>query len=354
MNRTLLSTHFRTVGVPKEIKHQEYRVGLTPNGVRTLITQGIHVKVEKDAGIGAGYVDKLYKKAGAQIVTKEELFQGSDLIVKVKEPQPCEFDLFHQGQVVFTYFHFAGCPGLENAMRDKQVLCVPYETVQKADGSLPLLTPMSEIAGRLAVQEGMRFLTKNNGGAGLLLSGVPGVEPGKVVIVGAGVVGTNAAQLAAGLGARVFLFDVNDERLRHLSQVLPPNVVTVHSSQDFIWEHLLDTDLAVGAVLVPGKTAPKVITKDMIHCMPKGSVFVDVAIDQGGSCELSHPTTHESPVIDVNGVSLYCVANMPGIVPVTSTKALTNATLPYVTALAKQEEMKYPELVKAMQDFRNA
>jgi alanine dehydrogenase len=351
MSRLLISTP-RVVGVPREIKHQEGRVALTPSGAKYLVSQGVHVNVETCAGQGSGYTDGQYRQAGAHVLEREQVFAKSSLIAKVKEPQPSEYDSFWNGQVVFTYFHFAGCDGLEDAMKARNAICVPYETVQKEDGSLPLLTPMSEVAGRLAIQEGMRFLSKNNNGSGILLSGVPGVEPGKVVVIGGGVVGTNAATLAAGLGAKVVILDNNLERLRYLSQVMPPNVVTVCSSPDVIAEQLASADLAIGAVLVAGKEAPKLVTKEMITGMKKGSVFVDVAIDQGGICELSKPTTHQNPIINVGGVSLYCVANMPGVVPVTSTKALTNATLPYLLALAKRQENQYSELKKAIKDYR--
>lgn len=345
----------KIVGVPKEIKTHEYRVGMTPYGVKALTKQGIKVNIEKGAGLMAGFPDMHYVRAGANLLSKEEVFANSSLIVKVKEPQVDEYSLIRHGQTIFTYFHFAGCPGLQEAMQQAGAICIPYETVQKTNGSLPLLIPMSEIAGKLAIQEGMRFLLKNNGGAGVLLSGVTGVEPGTVVIIGGGVVGTNAANLASGLGAKVIIFDTDVERLRQLSYSLPKNVLLLYSSPDSIAEKISNADLVIGAVLLPGQETPKVISSEMLGEMKHGSVFVDVAIDQGGSTPQSHATTHENPVYNFENVTMYCVANMPGIVPVTATKALTNVTLPYVLALASNSRdayQKYPELKKAIQDFQ--
>jgi alanine dehydrogenase len=338
----------RVVGIPKEIKTHEYRVSMTPRGVQTLTHRGVRVLVEKGAGEGAGFMDNDYVRSGAKIACKEDVFHDSNLIVKVKEPQPSEYDLIKRDQVVFTFFHFAGVPGLEAAMKERGAICFAYETVKKSDGTLPILAPMSEVAGRLAVQEGMRFLSRNNGGSGILLSGVPGVEPANVVVIGGGIVGTNAAQLAAGLGAKVFLLDNNIQRLRQLAQTMPTNVYTIFSTPSSIHDYLSIADLAVGAVLIPGKETPKIVSVDMLKDMKVGSVFVDVAIDQGGITPLSTPTSHDNPVFKVAGVTMYCVANMPGIVPYTSTQALANATLPYVDALATKGWVQacdvYPEL----------
>lgn len=328
------SPALKNIGVPKESKSHEYRVSITPDGVRSLVNKGCNVFVESGAGLGAGFKDFLYSNAGAKLVQKEDVFAKSDLIVKVKEPHVTEYDLIKPGQAIFTFFHFAGNPGLEDIMRGKEALCIAYETIQKYDGTLPILAPMSEIAGRLAVQEGMRFLTKSHGGQGLLLSGVPGVEPATVVVIGAGTVGYNAAKVAAGLGAKVYLLDTNISRLRYLDQVMPPNVFTLNSTFDSLYDSILTADLVVGGVLVPGKEAPKIVGVDMLKNMKPGSVFVDVAIDQGGMTPLSVPTSHEKPVYSVGDMLMYCVPNLPGIVPQTSTMALTNVTLPYIEAIA--------------------
>lgn len=342
----------RTVGVPKEIKTHEYRVSMTPHGVHSLASKGCKVLVEKGAGVGSGFKDEDYVRAGAVVTDKHNVFESSDIIVKVKEPQESEYDMIQKDQVVFTFFHFAGCPGLEDAMKKQGAVCFAYETVQKADGTLPILAPMSEVAGRLAVQEGMRFLTKNNGGNGMLMSGLPGVEPATVVIIGAGIVGANAATLASGLGAKVYLLDNNVARLRSLSQTMGRNVYTIYSTPSSLHDYLCEADLAIGGVLLPGKETPKLVSVDMLKDMKEGSVFVDVAIDQGGMTPLSRPTSHDNPVFKVAGVTMYCVPNMPGIVPSTSTRALANATLPYIEALATKGWCEscclYPELEKSM------
>lgn len=342
----------KIVGVPREVKQHEYRVAMTPANVARLTSKGARVLVENHAGVGSGYFDSDYKAAGALLVDKERLFVESEVIVKVKEPQKDEYDWFCDGHIVFTFFHFAGCPGLEDEMRKRGVICFAYETLQMDDGSLPLLAPMSEIAGRLAIQEGAKFLNVNNGGSGVLLSGVPGVDRGVVVVIGAGTVGTNAALAAAGMGAQVYLLDVNIARLRQLSNIMPKNVVPVFSNEANIQEYLGKADVVVGAVLVLGKESPKLITLDMLGNMKRGSCFVDVAIDQGGMTVVSRPTTHNNPVFNVKGVNMYCVPNMPGIVPVTATQALSNATIPYVEALATMYLHdaceKFPELTRSL------
>jgi alanine dehydrogenase len=293
------------------------------------------VLVEKNAGTGSGYSDRQFEEAGAQIyIQAQEIYHTSDIIVKVKEPQPSEYNLIREGQIIFTYFHFAASQELTLAMIHRKAVCIAYETVEKTDGSLPLLIPMSEIAGRMSIQEGAKYLEKPMGGKGKLLGGVPGVKPANVLILGAGIVGTQAAKMAAGLGANVTLMDVNLSRLRYLDEVLPANVDTVYSSKYSISEHLKTADLVVGAVLIPGAKAPNLITKEMLGLMEKGTVLLDVAVDQGGCIETCHPTTHENPVYEVDGILHYCVANMPGAVPQTSTMALTQATLPYLFQLA--------------------
>lgn len=342
----------KKIGVPKEIKQHEYRVSMTPAGVTTLVTKGCDVFVETNAGTAAGFSDEAYKVAGASIVSKKEVFEYSDMIVKVKEPLPKEFPLIKENQVIFTFFHFAGVYGLEDEMGHAGAICIAYETVQREGGYLPILAPMSEVAGRLAIQEGMRFLTKNNNGKGLLLSGIPGVEPAKVVVIGAGTVGTNAAQLAAGLGSRVYILDNNLEKLRQLANTMPKNVSTIYSTETSITNMLSNADLVVGGVLIPGKAAPKLVSSNMLMNMQEGSVFVDVAIDQGGMTDVSRPTSHDDPVFKHGPVTMYCVANMPGIVPNTSTQGLTNATLPYIVSLANDgiygAVNKYPELKPAI------
>jgi len=323
------------VGVPKEIKANENRVAMTPVGVEVMTHHGHTVLVQKDAGMGSGFDDRDYERSGAEVVEDPaEIFRRADMIVKVKEPLPQEYDLIREGQVVFTYFHFAASRELTEAIIRTKCVAIAYETVQKDDGSLPLLIPMSEVAGRMAVQEGAKCLEKIWGGKGMLLSGVPGVEPANVVIIGGGVVGTNAAKMAAGLGAQVTILDVNLERLRYLDDVMPQNVRTVISNPETIRKSISQADLVIGAVLIPGAKAPKLITRDMLKLMKPGSVIVDVAVDQGGCVETIRPTTHAEPTYVVDGVIHYGVANMPGAVPMTSTVALTNATLPYALKLA--------------------
>lgn len=323
------------IGVPKEIKNNENRVAITPTGVLALTDRGHIVLVETNAGVGSGFSNNQFEVAGAQITTTaQEIYNSSDIIVKVKEPLKSEYNLIREGQIIFTYFHFAASEELTLAMIERKAICIAYETVEKPDGSLPLLIPMSEIAGRMSIQEGAKFLEKPMGGKGKLLGGVPGVKPANVLILGAGVVGTQAAKMAAGLGAHVTLMDVNLARLRYLDDTLPSNVDTVYSSKYSITEHIKTADLVVGAVLVPGAKAPNLITKDMLTLMEKGTVLLDVAVDQGGCIETCYPTTHENPVYQIDGVLHYCVANMPGAVPQTSTMALTQATLPYLFQLA--------------------
>lgn len=323
------------VGIPKEIKVREYRVAMTPAGVEQLTNRGHRVIVEHEAGLGSGFTDVSYEQAGAEICgSSAGIFERSDMIIKVKEPLPSEYPLIREGQVLFTYFHFAASQELTDAIIQSRCVAIAYETVAGMDGTLPLLTPMSEVAGRMAVQEGAKCLEKPSGGKGVLLGGVPGVEPGTVLIIGAGIVGTNAAKIACGMGARVYLLDTNLERLRYLSDVLSKNCIPLMSSPSEIRHLLPMVDLAVGAVLIPGAKAPCVITREMLGIMQPGSVIVDVAIDQGGCIETSRPTTHDDPVYEVDGIIHYCVANMPGAVPFTSTRALTNATFPYALQIA--------------------
>ncbi|MCA8969765.1 MAG: alanine dehydrogenase [Planctomycetes bacterium] len=324
------------VGVPKEIKPQEGRVGMTPAGVMSLVAAGHQVLVQKTAGELSGIEDAMYEEVGAKLVaTAEDVWGSADMIVKVKEPIAPEWPLVRDGQTVFTYFHFAASRELTDAMLASGAYCFAYETLEVPGEGLPLLTPMSEVAGRMAVQEGAYHLELPFGGNGVLLGGVPGVEPGKVTILGGGIVGTEAARMAAGLGAQVVVFDINLDRLRDLSLVLPPNVQLVFSSPYAIRQHLPSTDLLVGAVLLKGKRAPTLIKREDLSLMKKGAVIVDVAVDQGGCIETVRPTTHQDPTFVVDGVVHYCVANMPGAVPRTSTFALTNATLPWVLKLAR-------------------
>ena len=323
------------IGVPKEIKNNENRVGMTPAGVAELVKKGHTVYMQATAGINSGFSDDDYIAVGAQILpTIEDVYAIADMIVKVKEPIAPEYKLIKKGQVVFTYFHFAADKVLTEAMIESGAVCIAYETVEKEDHSLPLLTPMSEVAGRMATQVGARFLEKPQGGKGKLMGGVPGVRPARVLILGGGIVGTNAAQMAAGMGAEVMITDVNLPRLRYLSEVLPKNVKTLYSSLHNIRMELPTIDLVIGSVLIPGDKAPHLITRDMLKMMKPGTVLVDVAIDQGGCFETSHPTTHSEPTYVVDGIVHYAVANIPGAVPFTSTMALTNATLPYTVALA--------------------
>lgn len=323
------------IGVPKEIKNNESRVGMTPSGVAELVKRGHTVYVQHTAGENSGFPDEAYIQVGAQILpTMADTYAAAEMIVKVKEPIEPEYKLIKANQVVFTYFHFAADRVLTEAMIESHAVCIAYETVEKADRSLPLLIPMSEVAGRMAVQEGARFLEKPQGGKGVLLGGVPGVKPAKVLILGGGVVGSNAAQMAAGMGADVTIADINLARLRYLSETLPKNVKTLYASEVRLKKELPDVDMVIGSVLIPGDKAPHLISRDMLKMMQPGTVLVDVAIDQGGCFETSHPTTHSEPTYVVDGIVHYAVANIPGAVPNTSTLALTNATLPYVIALA--------------------
>lgn len=325
------------IGVPKEIKNNENRVGMTPSGVFELVKNNHIVYIQKNAGMGSGFFDSDYEKAGAKILnTLQEIYAIAAMIVKVKEPIAAEYHLIKEGQVVFTYFHFASSETLTKAMIDSKAICIAYETVEDEDGSLPLLTPMSEVAGRMAIQQGAKYLEKPVKGKGVLLGGVPGVPPGRVLVLGAGTVGIQAAKMAAGLGAHVTIMDVNMKRLRYVNDVMPNHVVTDFSNQMRIRKHIKTHDLIVGAVLLKGAKAPNLITKDMLKDMHPGTVIVDVAVDQGGCIETTRPTTHEDPVYIIDDVVHYCVANMPGAVPYTSTIALTNATLPYVVDLANK------------------
>lgn len=324
------------IGVPKEIKNNENRVAMTPAGVAELVHNGHTVYVQHTAGEGSGFADDEYIAAGAQILpTIEAVYDIAEMIVKVKEPIEPEYKLIKKDQVVFTYFHFASDRELTDAMIASRAVCIAYETVRLADRSLPLLVPMSEVAGRMSIQEGARFLEKPQGGKGMLLGGVPGVPPAKVLVLGAGVVGRNAALMAAGLGADVTITDISLPTLRHVAEIMP-RVKTLYSSRHNIESQLPDVDLVIGSVLIPGAKAPKLVTRDMLKLMRPGTVMVDVAIDQGGCFETSHPTTHSEPVYTIDGVVHYAVANIPGAVPRTSTLALTNATLPYAIRLANK------------------
>jgi alanine dehydrogenase len=323
------------IGVPKEIKNNENRVALTPAGTQELVKRGHAVYIQSKAGEGSGFNDDEYAGAGAKLLGRaEEVFATAEMIIKVKEPVEQEYELIRKDQLVFTYFHFASYEPLAHAMIKTGAVCLAYETVERPDGSLPLLVPMSEVAGRMSIQEGAKYLEKPLKGRGILLGGVPGVMPAKVLILGGGVVGTNAAKIAAGMGADVTITDVNINRLRYLDDVMPKNVHTMVSNEYVIRDLVRTHDLIVGAVLVPGAKAPKLITRDMLKTMRPGTVLVDVAVDQGGCIETCKPTTHENPTYIIDDVVHYCVANMPGAVPYTSTLALTNATLPYAIKLA--------------------
>lgn len=323
------------VGVLKEIKTDENRVCMTPAGVEVMIAKGHQVLVESMAGVGSGFSNDDYAQAGAEIVTTpDEVYKRSEMVMHVKEPQPCEYDMIREGQIVFTYFHFAAAEELTRAMINKRCVCVAYETIEGNNNSLPLLTPMSEVAGRMAVQQGAKYAERAQGGRGILLGGVPGVAPATVLVLGGGVVGTHAAQMACGLGAKVYLMDMNLDRLRHLSEIMPKNCFPMMSSPAAIRSLIQEADVVIGAVLLHGAKAPKLVTREMLKTMKKGAVMVDVAIDQGGCFETSRPTTHQQPTYEVDGIVHYCVANMPGAVPLTSTMALTNATLPYASTIA--------------------
>lgn len=323
------------VGVPKEIKNNENRVGMTPAGVFELVKNNHTVYVQSGAGEGSGFFNQDYQKAGATILdTIGQVYAMSDMIVKVKEPIAQEYDLIQKGQILFTYFHFASSEALTKAMIKSKAVCIAYETVEDEDGTLPLLTPMSEVAGRMAIQQGAKFLEKPVKGRGVLLGGVPGVAPGRVLVLGAGTVGIQAAKMAAGLGAHVTIMDVNMKRLRQVNDIMPSHVVTEFSNEFNIRKHIQTHDLIIGGVLLKGAKAPNLITRDMLKDMRPGTVIVDVAVDQGGCVETTKPTTHEDPTYIIDDVVHYCVANMPGAVPYTSTVALTNVTLPYVLKLA--------------------
>jgi alanine dehydrogenase len=322
------------VGVAKEIKTDEYRVALTPAGARELVQRGHEVMIESGAGEGSSFADSAYRGAGARIANTDDVWAESELLLKVKEPIASEYGRLRDGLVLFTYLHIAADEPLTRALVDSGIAAVAYETVETNSGGLPLLAPMSEIAGRLAAQAGAYFLEKPLGGRGLLLGGVPGVAPGRVVVIGGGMVGYNSAVIALGLGANVTILERSLDRMRHLEEVLSGRVSLVMSSSLQIEESVREADVVIGAVLIPGAVAPKLITREMVRGMKEGAVLADVAIDQGGCAETSRPTTHSEPVYTVEGVTHYCVANMPGAVPITSTKALTNATLPYVEAIA--------------------
>ena len=316
------------IGIPKEIKDNEFRVGMTPSGVNSFVRNGHTVYVEKGAGLGSGFSDGLYSSIGAEICNSvEEVYSKSEMIIKVKEPLKQEYSLIKKDQIIYTFFHFASSKGLTEAMIKSGAICIAYETVQNDDYTLPLLTPMSEVAGRMATQQGAKFLEKPQSGHGILLGGVPGVKPANVRVLGGGVVGTQAAKMAAGLGANVTIFDISLDRLRKLDDIMPKNVNTQFSNTYNILEAIKNAHLIIGAVLIPGAKAPNLITKKMLKHLNKGTVLVDVAVDQGGCFETTHPTTHKDPTYIIDDVLHYSVANMPGAVPVTSTEALTNATI---------------------------
>lgn len=332
------------IGVPKEIKNNESRVALTPSGVQIMTQNGHTVYIENNAGVNSGFSNDQYIRAGAKILdTAKELYSTAEMIMKVKEPIAVEYDLIRPNQLIFTYFHFASNETLTRAMIKSKAVCLAYETVE-SNRTLPLLIPMSEVAGRMSIQEGAKYLEKPKGGKGILLGGVPGVKPANVLVLGGGIVGTQAALMAAGLGAHVTIADISLPRLRYLSEIMPANVDTLMSSQYNIEQLLPHTDLVIGAVLIPGAKAPHLISREMLKLMQPGSVLVDVAIDQGGCFETARPTTHADPVYEVDGILHYCVANIPGAVPFTSTLALTNATLPYAVKLANMGWEKACEL----------
>jgi alanine dehydrogenase len=338
------------VGILKEIKAEENRVCMTPAGVEVMKQNGHTVLVEKSAGVGSGFEDVQYAQAGAEIASSaKEIFKRSDMVMHVKEPLPPEYELIREGQIIFTYLHLAAAEELTHQLIKSKSVGIAYETIQKKDGSLPLLTPMSEVAGRMAIQQGAKYLEMAQGGHGVLLGGVPGVDPGMVVILGGGVVGTNAAKMACGLGARVYLLDKSLDRLRYLSDVMPANCFLLYATPATIRDLITRADVVVGAVLVPGAAAPKLVTREMLKTMKNGSVLVDVAIDQGGCFETSKATTHSNPIFTVEGVVHYCVANMPGGVAKTSTLALTNATLPYAVEIANKG---WKKAMKANEEIR--
>ncbi len=325
------------IGIPKEIKESEHRVGMTPSGVQTLIQNGHDVYVQNSAGQGSGHSDEDYSNVGASLLkTIEEVYDISEMIIKVKEPLKKEYSLIKEGQIIYTYFHFASSLELTKAMIDSKSVCIAYETVENSDRSLPLLTPMSEVAGRMAAQQGAKFLEKHQKGCGILLGGVPGVSPAKAVVLGGGVVGTQSAKMLAGLGADVTILDISLDRLRELDDIMPKNVKTKFSNQYNIKQEIQNAHLVIGAVLIAGAKAPNLITKDMLKDLKKGTVLVDVAVDQGGCFETTKPTTHSSPTYIIDDVLHYSVANMPGAVPMTSTEALTNATVAYAIEIANK------------------
>jgi alanine dehydrogenase len=345
------------LGVPKEIKNNENRVAITPAGVREFNKRGHQIYIQSTAGVESGFPDEVYEQAGAKILPDiESVYQSAEMIMKVKEPIEQEYDLIKENQLVFTYFHFASYRPLTEAMINSGAICLAYETVEKTDGSLPLLVPMSEVAGRMAIQEGAKYLEKPSGGRGILLGGVPGVRPAKVMILGGGIVGTHAAKMAAGLGADVTILDISLPRLRYLADIMPANVNTYMSSEYNIRDLLSSHDLVIGAVLIPGAKAPHLITRDMLKLMRPRTVVIDVAVDQGGCIETCKPTTHENPTYIVDDILHYCVANMPGAVPYTSTLALTHATLPYALQLAdlgwEKACRNNPELMKGLNIVR--
>jgi alanine dehydrogenase len=328
------------IGILKEIKAEENRVSMTPAGVEVLVHSGHRVLVEKGAGKSSGFREAAYIRAGGEIVDKpEEIFDRSEMVMRVKEPQPSEYGFIKEGQILFNYFHLAADEQLAHVLIDSRSICIAYETIQKKDGSLPLLTPMSEIAGPMAIQEGAKYLEMAQGGQGVLLGGVPGVDPGTVVIIGGGVVGINAAKMACGLGATVYVLETNLERLRYLSDVMPSNCILLMSSPATIRKVVKAADVVVGAALIPGAKTPRLVTRDMLKTMKAGAVLVDVAIDQGGCFETSRETTHADPTYKLEGVVHYAVSNMPGAVPKTSTLALTNGTLPYALEIADKGYM---------------
>jgi len=325
------------IGVPKEIKQDEYRVSMIPAGVEELSSLGHQVLVEKGAGLGSGLPDELYAENGAEIIsTAAEIFERAELIVKVKEPQAVEWEMMRPGQMMFTYFHFAASEELTKGVLETGATAIAYETLRKPDGRLPLLTPMSEVAGRMSIQQGAKYLERPQDGRGILLGGVPGVAPAHIVILGGGVVGKNAAQIAAGFQADVSILDVNVERLRYLEDIMPPNVNTLYSDRHNIREELEQADLVIGSVLIPGARAPKLVSREALKMMKPGAVIIDVAVDQGGCVETSQPTTHSKPTYIVDDIVHYCVANMPGAVGRTSTFALCNVTFPYVREFANR------------------
>lgn len=341
------------IGVPIEVKNNENRVAMTPAGAIEFTKRGHEVYIQHNAGFNSGFTDEMYSDSGAQILpTIEEVYATAEMIIKVKEPIAEEYPLIREGQLVFTYFHFASGEALSQAMISSKAICLAYETVEEADGTLPLLIPMSEVAGRMSVHEGAKYLEKTYGGKGILLGGVAGVLPAKVLIIGGGIVGTEAAKMAAGLGADVTIMDINLKRLRYLDDVMPANVKTMISNEYNIRKKVQNHDLIIGAVLVPGAKAPNLITRDMLPLMRPGTVLIDVAVDQGGCIETSKPTTHDDPIFKIDDIIHYSVANMPGAVPNTSTLALTNATLKYGLALAnlgwKEACNTFPSLKKGL------